>query len=505
MKFSAEQEAFIAWAGTGTGSCVLEAVAGAGKTTTLLVAGCKMNGTVAILAYNKAIALEIQDKIAKMKNEQVPGSDKLQAGTVHSFGFAAYRNAYKRSNPKSQVKVEGKKVNNIVELILEDQFKAYAGMIIKLVSFAKQRGLGIMGSINDVSQWRDIANHFDVFDTEDEEELPEDEIIAQAITVLKASNNQKDVIDFDDMVYLPVLLKMNFFRFDNVMVDEAQDTNPARRALVRALVKKGGRVVAVGDRHQAIFGFTGADSDSLDLIADDFNCIRLPLTTTYRCPKKVVTFAQRWVSHIKSAETSPEGEVSSTTTLEFLKRNDLNGTAAVLCRNTKPLIALALRLIRNKIACKVEGRDVGEGLKKLARRWKIKTTDKLREKLELYLERETTKLLAKKQESKLQIVEDTVETLYVIIDACESEGKNQIFDVIAYIDSLFADDVKGILVLSTIHKSKGREWETVFWLDRAGTCPSKYARQEWQKEQEANLCYVAATRAKSHLVELAIA
>ena len=378
-------------------------------------------------------------------------------------------------------------------------------MIIKLVSFAKQRGLGIIESINDVTQWYEIARHFDVFETEEEEDLPEDDIIAQAIAVLKASNNQKDVIDFDDMVYLPVLLKMNFFRFDNVMVDEAQDTNPARRALVRALVKKGGRVVAVGDRHQAIFGFTGADSDSLDLIAEDFNCIRLPLTTTYRCPKNVVAFAQRWVSHIKSAETSPEGLVSSTTTLEFLKRNDLNGTAAVLCRNTKPLIALALRLIRNKIACKVEGRDVGEGLKKLARRWKIQTTVALREKLELYLERETTKLLAKKQESKLQIIEDTVETLYVIIDACASEGKNSIVDVVAYIDMLFADDVKGILVLSTIHKSKGREWETVFWLDRAGTCPSKYARQEWQKEQEANLCYVAATRAKSHLVELAIA
>ena len=118
MKFSQEQEAFIDWASTGSGSCVLEAVAGAGKTTTLLVAGCKMKGTVAILAYNKAIALEIQDKISKMKNDQVPGSDKLQAGTVHSFGFSAYRNAYKRSNPKNQVKVEAKKVHNIVENIV---------------------------------------------------------------------------------------------------------------------------------------------------------------------------------------------------------------------------------------------------------------------------------------------------------------------------------------------------------------------------------------------------
>jgi superfamily I DNA/RNA helicase len=70
------------------------------------------------------------------------------------------------------------------------------------------------------------------------------------------------------------------------------------------------------------------------------------------------------------------------------------------------------------------------------------------------------------------------------------------------INEIFANDVSGILVLSTIHKSKGREWNTVFWLDRAGTCPSKYARQAWQQEQEINLQYVAATRAKRSLVDL---
>ena len=98
------------------------------------------------------------------------------------------------------------------------------------------------------------------------------------------------------MIYMPLIKRMKFWGFRWVFVDEAQDTNPARRAMIRAMLAPGGRVVAVGDRHQAIYGFAGADADSLDLIAADFNASRLPLTTTYRCPQAVVSFAQQWVS-----------------------------------------------------------------------------------------------------------------------------------------------------------------------------------------------------------------
>jgi superfamily I DNA/RNA helicase len=89
-----------------------------------------------------------------------------------------------------------------------------------------------------------------------------------------------------------------------------------------------------------------------------------------------------------------------------------------------------------------------------------------------------------------------------MIDQCRLEGKDQLEDLYAVIDDLFADGVTGMLVLSTIHKSKGREWERVYWLNRAGTCPSKWATQAWQRNQEDNLCYVAATRAKAELIEL---
>lgn len=495
MKFSPQQEAFLDWTTTGTGSCVLEAVAGAGKTTTLIEAASRMRGQGAILAYNKKIADEIKGKLTGR------GLDwkKAQAGTVHSFGFSAYR----KNVP--DVRVDDEKVGKIFDAALPEAhpMARFRSQILQMVSLAKQSAFGIVRSASDRSAWEHLVDHFGISGDEDEF-FPVDEAITAAMAILARSTELLRVADFDDMIYMPLVHRMRVWQFDWVMVDEAQDTNAARRALVRVLVKKGGRVIAVGDRHQAIYGFTGADADALDLIAQDFRAIRLPLTTTYRCPKAVVAMAQQWVSHIQAAATAPEGSVSSMVLEDLVRLPGLSAEDAVLCRNTKPLVALALSLIRGGVACRVEGRDIAAGLVKLARRWKVRTLEKLEERLEEYVERERTKLLAKKQESRMAVLEDTVATLTVLIQACRADQQHSVNDLVARIESLFADGQAEVLTLSTIHKAKGREWRRVFWLDRAGTLPSKWARQEWQQEQERNLCYVAATRAQEKLIEVLV-
>ena len=60
------------------------------------------------------------------------------------------------------------------------------------------------------------------------------------------------------------------------------------------------------------------------------------------------------------------------------------------------------------------------------------------------------------------------------------------------------------LTLSSIHKSKGLEWPTVFLLGRNAWMPSKFATLPWMQEQEANLTYVAITRAKENLIEVIV-
>lgn len=492
--WSKQQSDFLDWCVEGKGSCVLEAVAGAGKTTVLIEATKRIHGQVALMAFNNKIAKELKAKLSTAGINWKKG----QAGTCHSFGFSAFRKTF------GEPKVNADKVTIMLESIFnrEHDMFPHIGTIARLVSLAKQSALGVVCSDSDEHLWHNIIDHHDLID-EDNMEVG-DQILESAIEAFKTSRKITDEIDFDDMIYMPLFHKCRFWQFDVVMVDEAQDTNAARRALAAAMLKKGGRLMAVGDRHQAIYGFTGADNDSLDLIQKHFNAVELPLTVTYRCPKSVVDFAQQWVSHITAHGSAPEGSVTSILMDDFFKRNDLKAGSAVLCRNVKPIVSLALALIRRKIPCKVEGRDVAASLKKLVKRWKVVQLEALENRITSYLERETVKLTAKKQTAKLQTVEDTVETIKTIINQCRMENKHTVTDVQNYIDDLFSDDVTEMLVLSTIHKSKGREWETVFWLDRKNTCPSPWARQLWEQEQETNIQYVAATRSQNQLVEITI-
>ena len=117
-------------------------------------------------------------------------------------------------------------------------------------------------------------------------------------------------------------------------------------------------------------------------------------------------------------------------------------------------------------------------------------------KLDAYRDREVEKALAKKDDAKVEAIEDRIGAITCLIDSMP-ETERTIPALLNTIDSLFADK-KNAVVLATIHKSKGLEADRVFWLGR-NECPAKWARQDWQKQQEINLCYVAATRAKRAL------
>jgi superfamily I DNA/RNA helicase len=502
MQPSPQQREIYQWVQIGSGSAIVEAVAGSGKTTTLVGAVRLMRGRIATMAFNKKIASEIETKMAG-----IPG---VKVGTVHSFGNQAWRAVVGGKGAK----IDGKKTASLIE---KTGMPFYLNsFVFKLVSLAKQRGLGIAGIPNTPEAMREIVDHFDLVDSltgrasavsESDMEARIAEGMAWASKVLDMSiATGRDVIDFDDMIYLPLVLDAKMPQYDWILVDEAQDTNPVRRMLIERMLAPGGRCIFVGDSRQAIYGFTGADADSMELIASTFNAQRLPLTVTYRCPKSVVEFSRQWVSHIDAAETAPAGVVRSIGMDEFqtLTAESLTASDAILCRNTAPLVALAFSLIRKRIPCHVEGRDIGAGLVALARRWKVSTIRALGDKLTGFVERETEKLMAKKQEMQAQQLADKVDTLRVIMGVLTPTAS--IDELVNEINGIFGDTEAGEpspnLTLSTIHKSKGREWQRVYWLQRVKLQPSKYARQPWQLLQEDNLCYVAATRAMTELIEV---
>jgi DNA helicase-2/ATP-dependent DNA helicase PcrA len=488
---SPQQAAFYTWVREGSGSCVLEAVAGAGKTTTLISALSMMTGDVFFGAYNKAIAAELK---ARVPTDSVA---KIDVSTMHAAGFRFWRRVAKN------VTIDGDKCRKIFRSASDrnPQYKPLESAVLTLVSLAKQAGLGVLKTANN-GAYADLIDHHDI-------ECPEvvidgaarrngvDLVIALANRLMKESIAlDYDVIDFDDMIFSPLYHNARVWEHDWVLIDEAQDTNATRRALALRMLKRGGRLVAVGDPHQAIYGFTGADHDALDLIAAAVNAVRMPLTITYRCPKAVVKVAQQWVSHITAADSAPEGsaiEGDITKLATFATPGD-----AVLCRFTAPLLTNVYAFIAAGIPAKVEGREIGNGLKALATRWKTGSLTTLQTYLDTYLETECAKLRAKEKESKAVALEDKVTCLTVIMKrAKEKDKKANVDSVLAEIDNLFGDNTKDCVMFSTIHKSKGREWNRVVWLF---TGPSPWARKEWEQQQERNLCYVAVTRAKSELI-----
>lgn len=490
---SAQQADFYEYIENGHGNCVLEAVAGAGKTTTLINALGKIEGNVFFGAFNKKISCEIREKAEAAGLMR----DGLRIGTMHGAGMGAWR----RYAPLAQVRENKTRELLETKYCTHPDLEAATPFIVKLVSLGKQLLLPRdLRQPFQMEQWASTVDRFSL-----DEELPEGidverGIRAAAWTLEMSTRGMKSVIDFDDMIYGPVATGLKMFQQDWVFLDEAQDTNPARRALARMMLKRDGRLVAVGDRWQAIYGFTGADADALDLIAREFNCRRLPLTTTYRCPKSVVRHAQQWVSHIQAAETAPEGEVRTVQAKEggksWYEIYKPLPTSAVLCRYTKPLVETAYGMLRAGIACRMEGRDIGKGLIALCRRWKVKSIEMLEDRLETYLAREQRKAEEKKNPKRADAAKDKVDTIAIFIERARANGGKTVPDVVLEIDSLFADDVSGVVCLSTIHRSKGREWPVVHWLQVPN---GRQYRHQWESDAEVACNYVATTRAQDAL------
>jgi DNA helicase-2/ATP-dependent DNA helicase PcrA len=485
------QKAVFNWVECGTGSAVVEAVAGSGKTTTLVEAVRRMKGEVALMAFNRKMADELQSRTA--------GFSGVNANTVHAFGLKAFKLA------SLHPRVDGNKVRDLCQRMVPENL---SGFVVCLVGLAKDAGIGFLAPISDSAEWQRLVDHHDL-SLEDDSTSVEDGI-ACAQRVLAASNADIKNIDFSDMIYLPLIRGMKLPQFDWVLVDEAQDTNATRRALAKAMLKPGGRLLAVGDPRQAIFGFTGADADSLDLIRRDFGAVTMPLSVCYRCGTEILNLARQFNPAIEAGEGNPKGEVQTLPYEDFttgLEAYGLTGKDGIICRKNAPLIELAFGLIRRGIGCRVEGRDIGKGLIALARKWKVQSLNTLSTRIETYREREVAKAIAKGQETKAEQIQDKVEALQSLIQRCQSLNQHSVRDLVTLIDSMFSDSTDAnprLVTLSSVHKSKGLEWDRVFLLGRNKFMPSPFARQAWQKGQESNLIYVALTRARQTLVEILV-
>ena len=480
FKPSPYQQNVFNFISNGSGHAVIEAVAGSGKTTTIVQA-LEMkpaNKSVLFLAFNKSVVDELKTKVPR----------HVEVSTYHSIGFRALRFTLRGR----RINVDNKKSEKILKTLTfasPQEFGMYANHIKKLVSLAKSHGIGAIAnpmSLDEIAQHHDLFNWYP-------DELDFSKLKEYVETVLSKSRDQRNIIDFDDMIYMASALQCNFKRYDYVFIDEAQDTSGVQKELLPKMLRyRTGRLIAVGDSRQAIYGFRGADSSSMAAIAELFDASKLPLSICYRCAKSIVQEAQKVNDQILPFEKNGQGKVSYK---DNYQPSDFSNKDAILCRNAAPLVAMAFSLINKGIQPNVLGRDIGKGLVALCNKWKrITSVNALIDKLD------STYIIAADKcngdQSKIQSLSDQIECIKIFAGECPD---NRVSTLVSIINNFFSETPDNRITLCTVHKSKGLEWHKVYILDPDKFNPS-WVKLEWQQVQESNIEYVAITRAKEELI-----
>lgn len=475
---SAIFSAFVA----GERNILVQAVAGSGKTKT-------MEEALKLLRPQKVIALAFNRSIAEELQRRVPGF--VTASTLNSVGHRTWMRHVGR------VEVNGAKMRQIARNVIPFHDKDITGDCVALAIKAKVHGIvpttahavhmGLNGLMSDTDEnWLMIADRYGI-------DLPYvyDRHLSYARQILHKSVLDRTNIDFDDQLYMPIVYGSNFEKFDRVVVDEAQDLSDIQIEMILRMGRPSTRYMVVGDRQQSLYGFRGADSRAMDRLRETLDAIELPLSVTYRCGSDIVARAKAFVPQIEPRPNAPKGEVVEGG--YFFDVNYQPGDL-VVCRRNAPVITLAYNLMGKRVKCRVQGRDLAEGLLSLIRKLKARDVKDLGEKLTRWAEAQAEALRNADQEEKIEAMTDKVNTIRVIIS--HNEQAKTVVEIEKAIDDLFSGEGPCVL-LSSVHRAKGLEADRVFVIDLD---KGFKASKEEDIQTERNIKYVAITRAKNSLV-----
>lgn len=297
-----------------------------------------------------------------------------------------------------------------------------------------------------------------------------------------------------------------------LVVDEAQDMSSEEFALVRALmsVNEEMRVIAVGDDDQNIYEFRGSDSNYMrQLLADDKSTF-VEMTENYRSTQHVVAFANAFVKGIHNrmkqtpilSMSKDEGTVVVThhashimfqRVVSDLLRQRNSGTISVLTHTNEEAVILVALLRRHGLRSKLIQSMDG------FRFWNMAEVRLFLK----YIERDThTPIVtdevwneAKRKTFQAYATSSSLPYLKRCIELFEKINKAKYltdFKELVFESTTedFCDTSDADVVVSTIHKSKGCEFDDVYML---------VSQPQHVTDSEMRSYYVGMTRARKRL------
>ncbi|MGE4382513.1 MAG: UvrD-helicase domain-containing protein [Arcobacter sp.] len=490
MKLTKEQEEII---NSSELSFKINAVAGSGKTTTLLEYA-KKNSHLKILylAYNKSLQVSLQEKL---KDYKLP---YLHISTIHSLAYNKIE-AY-NYNLTADLK------NYVIEKVitsheLREHQKAYyptleyIALIKDLVNFYCNSSLIALDFklLEAYKKQSDLgAKILELLNKN------EKRVIEHLKTILGAMKNKIIEATHDfylKMFYLNKKVSTNL-PYDLILVDEAQDISDVMIGIVENL---NCRRIYVGDSFQQIYSFRFATNalNKIDLPSYD-------LTQSFR-------FGDNYAKTLQSTLNSLY-EINSSKLLRIrgIEKNtkigrefiDFSKPFCVIARSTFGLIQQLVYFIHDKKKIYFEG-----GYNSYS-----------------FMNQTVYSIFYLKQKKNDKITIDEIKDFETIneLETFAKDTKNQDYlNIIKFINTygdnifeinkkikehLVSDKKDADIIFTTTHKSKGLEYEQVLMADdfisKKEITNTKNKLSYQRINEELNIYYVAATRAKN-IIQLA--
>jgi F-box protein 18 (helicase) len=482
MQLTDEQQAILA----SRGDIAINAVAGSGKTSTLIEYArvCKPGSRILYLAFNRSVKLEAQRRFADA------GMPRIDIQTAHSL---AYRQTVV---PHGYEVANGYKTHDIVRILAirpsgRDPLSAslLANHVLKLCALfcnsaaARVQDLDYLSGIIDEKAYEFVYHHFD-------------SIVHECRRFLAMMDRKETPVTHDFYLKKFQLAKPRL-PHDVLLFDEGQD---ASAVMLDVFLAQQGRKVIVGDVHQQIYGWRYAINALRNV---EFP--RYLLSTSFRFNSRIAGLAMECLAWKRHLGDEP-GVV-----IKGVGKNTKVATRATIARTNLALLKAA-----------IETAVRGHSIKKIYFEGNLNSYTyaadgaSVYDVLNLYLgkkDRVRDQLIGSfKGFAELEEYAEKSEDqeLNMLIDIVEEYGAELPALMKRIMEMHVGDDerTKADMVFSTVHRCKGMEYDSVSLAGDFITeerLKSLVANEKSEPidrarvTEEVNLAYVAVTRSRNFL------
>lgn len=518
---------------------LVNALAGSGKSTTACMLSEHSKTSDLYIAFNASVVEEFKKKIKNPKTKVM---------TMHSLAYSIMLYNVEQESKDSGEKPKGfgsQRSKRTVSLdnfkphkILDEEITKRYGRYIEFAKrvFLKDNYVNLYNlcrlTLTDMSSNKDVSRLIDdhvlfLYYGDEGYSAPDISEITSTLKILDTKSRQQfetqGVIDFTDMLWIT----FNKLKYDNwevpywalytnIYCDEVQDFSNIQLNFLKFIKRTKGRYVFIGDFHQAIYNFAGANAQAFNQIPKMFAPVEtFDLPICYRCAKSHLSRVNReYGIPILPRDDAPMGFVKTidkNKISEYAKAGDM-----VISRKNKWIAEVVLDLARNGTPIFIEDKEMVGAIKRqilLSKCTSVGTLEKFLQKVISNYNKKLFEIVSKNvregghEEERLEAVAETnskIDNTSFLLEILEGYLENHtssdsVSKFSDFIDKLLNTTPSPDCVrLCSIHKAKGLEATNVFVLNEA-KINFDFRNSKEQNVQEKNLSYIATTRAKEGL------